>query len=96
MFFHSPDKNKPTVQILQSYSDVWYVGRESVDVRLKKQAFVRVKDYFPECSIIIEDLEASVQAAEVKMFPKKKAEQDAWTKIVVQSVLPNVSLRWPA
>ena len=92
IYFHSPDKNKPTVRILQGHSDVWHIGKESVDMRLKKPVFVRVQKYFPECSIIVEDLEATVQEAEEKMFPRKKDDQDAWMKTVVQSVLPNVSL----
>lgn len=92
LFTHSPDKNKPTVQTLQAFSDVWHYGKESVDVRLKKSAFARVQKYFPECSIIVDNLEVHVQAAEVKMFPRKKTEQNAWMRTVVQSVLPNVSI----
>ena len=61
-------------------------------MRLKYHAFLRVQKYFPECSILVEDLEASVQAAEEKMLPRKKEEQDAWMRTVVQSVLPNVGI----
>lgn len=86
----SPDKNKATVQILRDHSDVWHTGKESIDVRIARKTFARVQEYFPECSIMVEDLEAHVQAAEARMFPQKKAEQEAWLQAVVQSVIPKV------
>ena len=86
----SPDKNKPTVQVLQQHSDVWHTGKESIDMRIKGSAYARVQDYFPECSIVVEDLEAHVQAAESQMFPQKKEEQNAWLQSVVEAVLPQV------
>ena len=60
-------------------------------MRVNKHAYARVQDYFPECAIVVEDLEAHVQSAESKMFPKKKVEQEAWLQTVVQAVLPKVS-----
>lgn len=88
---HSPDKNKVTVQVLRDHSDVWHIGKESIDMRVSRKAFVRVQTYFSECTVIIEDLEAHVQAAEAMMFPQKKAEQEAWLQAVVQAVMPKVS-----
>lgn len=87
----SPDKNKATVQVLQDHTDVWHIGKESIDMRIHKNAFAHVQRFFPECSVIIEDVEAHVQAAEQKMFPKKKVEQEAWLQAVVQAMLPKVS-----
>lgn len=60
-------------------------------MRIHKNAFAHVQRFFPECSVIIEDVEAHVQAAEQKMFPKKKVEQEAWLQAVVQAMLPKVS-----
>ncbi len=60
-------------------------------MRVKESAYARVESYFPECSVVVEDLEAHVQSAESKMFPQKKAEQEAWLETVVQAVLPKVS-----
>ncbi len=59
-------------------------------MRIARKTFARVQEYFPECSIMVEDLEAHVQAAEARMFPQKKAEQEAWLQAVVQSVIPKV------
>ena len=59
-------------------------------MRVSRKTFARVQEYFPECTVIIEDLEAHVQAAEALMFPQKKAEQEAWLQAVVQAVMPKV------
>ena len=60
-------------------------------MRLKKSTFARVQTYFPECYVIVEDLEAHVKAAEAQMFPARKTEQDAWLQTVVQALYPKVS-----
>lgn len=88
-----PDKNKVTVQVLRDHTDVWHIGKESIDMRVSRNAFARVQTYFPECTVIIEDLEAHVQAAETMMFPQKKAEQEAWLQEVVKALLPKGDLR---
>lgn len=77
--------------MLQEHSDVWHVGKESVDMRISRKAFAHVQSYFPECTVMIDDLEAHVQAAEANMFPQKKAEQEAWLQTVVRAILPKVS-----
>lgn len=59
-------------------------------MRISRSAFARVQQYFSECIVIVSDLEAHVQAAERKMFPRKKAEQEAWLQAVVQAMLPKV------
>ena len=69
---------------------MWHVGKESIDMRIKGSAYARVQDYFPECSIVVQDLEAHVQAAEAQMFPQKTDKQDAWLQSVVEAVLPKV------
>lgn len=78
--------------MLRDHSDVWHVGKESIDMRISRKAFARVQGYFPECAVIVEDLEAHVQAAEARMFPQKKAEQEAWLQAVVQAIGPKVKL----
>ncbi len=60
-------------------------------MRIQGSAYARVQDYFPECSVVVQDLEAHVQSAEAKMFPQKKAQQEAWLQEVVKAVLPQVS-----
>ncbi len=90
-YVFSPDKNKASVQVLVDHADVWHVGKESVDMRIDRRQFARVQAYFSECAIVIQDMEAHVQAAEAKMFPTKKAEQSEWIKAVIQAALPNVS-----
>jgi len=67
-------------------------GSNSVDLRLKRKTFEHVQNYFPECHIVVQNLELAVQQAESQMFPKKTAAQDKWMKTVIQSVLPWVSL----
>ena len=61
-------------------------------MRISRSAYARVQSYFPECSVVVEDLEAHVQAAELQMFPQKKAEQEEWLKVVVQAMMPKVEL----
>lgn len=74
---YSRDHNKATVQVLMGHSDVWNLGKDDVDLRLKASAFSRIQNYFPECSVIVSDLEAHVQEAENRMFPVRKADQEA-------------------
>lgn len=76
--------------MLRDHSDVWHVGKESIDMRVRKSVFARVQRYFPECVVQVSDLEAHMQEAEKAMFPRKKAEQEAWEKAVVQAMLPKV------
>ena len=86
----SPDRNKATVQVLMSHSDVWSHGKDSVDLRIKANAFSRVQRYFPECTVLVSNLEAHVQEAENLMFPMKKAEEEAWLEAVAQEAFPKV------
>ena len=86
----SPNREKATVQVLRDHSDVWSMGKESIDMRVNRQAYARVQEYFPECTVLIADLEAHVQAAEQQMFPKKAKEQEAWIQSVVEAVVPGV------
>lgn len=60
-------------------------------MRISRKAFARVQSYFPECTVIIDDVEAHVQVAEARMFPQQKVEQEAWLQEVVRAVLPKVS-----
>lgn len=74
------------MQVLERHSDVWRRGRESIDLRIRRAAYQKVSWYFPECSVIVENLEAHVQASELQMFPARKADEDAWTKAVVEEM----------
>ena len=69
-----------------------HYGLDSVDLRLKRKTFTHVQSYFPNCHVIVQNLELAVQQAEAQMFPKKTREQDKWMRTVVQSVLPWVGL----
>ena len=88
--FRSPDRNKATVQVLMSHSDVWRLGRDSVDLRIKSSAFSRVQRFFPECNVVVSNLEAHVQEAEALMFPMRKADEEAWMAAVAQEAFPKV------
>ena len=73
-----------------AHSDVWNLGKDSVDLRIKSNAFGRVQNYFPECSVIVSDLEAHVQEAENLMFPMKKVQEEAWMETVAEQAFPQV------
>lgn len=85
----SPDPTKESVRILEKYSDVWRREKGSIDLRVKAHAFLSLRRYFPECSVVISDLEDHVQRAEAMMFPAKKAEEEAWIQDVLNEVLPS-------
>ena len=87
----SPDKNKGTVKVLQAHSDIWKLGKESIDLRVNRQKFARVQNYFPECSVIVENLESYMQEAEAQMFPANQAEEQAWVQSVIEETIPRVS-----
>ena len=74
------------MQVLERHSDVWGRGSESIDLRIRRAAYQKVSKYFPECSVVVEDVEALVQASEHRMFPARKADEDAWTKAVVEEI----------
>ena len=59
----SPDRRKATVQVLMAHSDVWNLGKDNVDLRIKADSFARVQRFFPECSVVVANLEAHVQEA---------------------------------
>lgn len=84
-----PDPTKESVRILEKYSDVWRREKGSIDLRVKAHAFLSLRRYFPECSVVISDLEDHVQRAEAMMFPAKKAEEEAWIQDVLNEVLPS-------
>ena len=75
-----------------SHSDVWKLGKDSVDLRIKASAFSRVQRFFPECNVVVSDLEAHVQEAEALMFPMRKADEEAWMAAVAQEAFPKVRL----
>lgn len=83
-----PDRNKATVQVLMAHSDVWNLGKDNVDLRIKSSAFARVQRFFPECNVIVSNLEAHVQEAESLMFPMRKADEQAWMAAVAQEAFP--------
>lgn len=83
-----PDRKRATVQVLMSHSDVWKLGKDSVDLRIKANAFSRVQRFFPECNVIVSNLEAHVQEAEALMFPMGKADEEAWMAAVAQEAFP--------
>ena len=85
----SPDRTKESVRILEKYSDVWNREGESIDLRVKAQTFYSLRRFFPECSVVINNLEDHVQMAEATMFPAKKAEEEAWIQDVLDEVLPS-------
>lgn len=74
------------------HSDVWNLGKDSVDLRIKSNAFSRVQRYFPDCTVLVANLEAHVQEAENLMFPMKKAQEEAWIAAVAQEAFPKVQL----
>ena len=75
-----------------SHADVWNLGKDSVDLRIKASAFSRVQRYFPECTVLVSNLEAHVQEAEMLMFPMKKADEEAWMTAVAQEAFPKVNM----
>ncbi|XP_064391731.1 carboxypeptidase O-like isoform X2 [Halichondria panicea] len=81
-----PDKKKATIQTLQAHSDVWHVGKDTIDVRLSKKTFARVQNYFPKCHIVVANVESFVQQAEVQMF--RMAEEQAWVQEVMAETIP--------
>ena len=85
----SPDRTKEAVRILESRSDVWHRGKESIELRVKAQTFHSIRGYFPECSVVISNLESHVQRAEAMMFPAKNAEEEAWIQDVLGEILPS-------
>ena len=87
----SPDKNKPSVQVLQAHADIWKLGKESIDLRVNKNMFARVQSYFPECTTIVANLESYMQEAEAQMFPANKDDEQAWIESVIQETIPRVS-----
>ena len=91
MHTHSPDKNKPTVKVLRAHADVWRTGKEDVDVRVNKKTFARVQNYFPECTVLVANVEEYMQEAEAQMFPEAMAEEQAWVQEVMKETLPKVS-----
>ena len=60
--------------MLMAHSDVWNLGKDNVVLRMKANSFSRVQHYFPECFVIVSDLEAHVQEAENLMLPRRKAQ----------------------
>ena len=75
-----------------SHADVWNLGKDNVDLRIKASAFSRVQRYFPECTVLVSNLEAHVQEAEMLMFPMKKADEEAWMAAVAQEAFPKVNM----
>jgi hypothetical protein len=73
-----------------SHSDVWKLGKDSVDLRIKASAFSRVQRFFPNCNVVVSNLEAHVQEAEALMFPMRKADEEAWMAAVAQEAFPKV------
>ena len=46
-----------------------------------------MQSYFPECWVLIEDLEAHVQEAENQMFPARMAEEDVWVQQILEELI---------
>lgn len=76
-----------------AHSDVWNLGKDSVDLRIRANSFSRVQHFFPECTVRVSNLEAHVQEAEALMFPMKKADEEAWINAVAQEAFPKVRTR---
>ena len=74
IYASSPDRRKATIQVLMAHSDVWNLGKDSVDLRMKAKSFSQVQHFFPECFVIVANLEAHVQEAENLMFSTRKAQ----------------------
>ena len=81
----SPDESKDTVQILARYVDVWDRGvGGSIDFRISRSLFSSIAEHFPECEVVLSDVEAFVQEAEGRMFPSKSLE--AWEEELMAKV----------
>ncbi len=70
---------------------MWHVGHETVDLRVDKRLFARVQRYFPECHIVVSNVETFVQEAEAQMFPQEMAKEQAWEEEVIAQTMPKVS-----
>lgn len=81
------DKQKGTIQLLQQHTDVWHIGQATIDLRMTRKMFTKIQKFIPECYVVIEDVEAYVQAAEAQMFPARVQEQEVWAQSVLESVL---------
>ncbi|KAL5478077.1 hypothetical protein EMCRGX_G024955 [Ephydatia muelleri] len=78
-----PDRTKSTVNVLRKHADVFHVGADqSIDLRLSGKSFEAVERYFPECKVVIEDLEEHVRASEERMVSSKEKLR-AWAKQVM-------------
>ncbi len=92
LYEHSPDRKKATIQVLQAHSDIWHVGKDTIDLRLNKRVFARVQKFFPECRVIVANVESFVQQAEMQMFPVRMADEQAWVEEVMAETMPKVCL----
>ena len=81
------NKWKSTIQLLSKNSDQWHVGENSIDLRMSQKIFATVQHFVPECSVVVQDLEAHVQAAEAQMFPRRRVEEEAWAQEVLGNIL---------
>lgn len=79
------------MQILAAHTDVWHAGQETIDLRMDKRLFARVQKYFPDCHIVVANVEEFVQRAEAQMFPQKMAEEQVWEDEVLAQTIPKVS-----
>ena len=61
-------------------------------MRLRASSFSAVSQFFPECEVIISDLEAAMEEAETQMLPEGKGKQEEWMNAVIQEMLPVVCL----
>ena len=82
-----PDRTKSTVNVLRKHADVFHVGADqSIDLRLSQKSFESVERYFPECKVVIEDLEEHVRTSEERMVSSKEKLR-AWAQQVMEEMV---------
>ncbi len=47
-----------------------------------------MKSYFPECWVVIRNVEEHVRLAEAAMFPARKDQEESWVQEVMEEVEP--------
>ena len=67
------------------YIDVWRMGADgTVDLRMHTDLFVQISPTVPECSVLVENLEAFVREAETHMV--KTESEASWFEEYVSSL----------
>ena len=62
---------------------------KSIDLRLSEKSFESVARYFPECTVLIQDLEEHVRASEERMVASKE-KLKTWAVQVMEEMVSEV------